>query len=124
MANYKSEIKDVLNIFKALSDLGRIRILMSLRDGPLCVCQIITLLGLAPSTVSKHLYVLHKADLIEVDKKGRWMYYRLSAAVDKRLMKWLEVTLAGDEKICGDAATLKRILKEDPEKLCQKIRKS
>jgi DNA-binding transcriptional ArsR family regulator len=122
MANYKNGIKEVLNIFKALADLSRIRILMSLQDGPLCVCQIITLLGLAPSTVSKHLYILRQADLIEAEKKGRWMYYCLSPAVDKRFMKWLENTLADDEKIHADAATLERILKDDPEQLCQKIK--
>ena len=124
MANYKNEIKGVLNIFKSLADLNRIRILMSLRGGPLCVCQIIALIGLAPSTVSKHLYVLHQADLVEVDKKGRWIYYRLSPAIDKRLMKWLDTSLADDEKIETDVQRLKQILKEDPEKLCQKIRKN
>ena len=124
MANYKNEIKGVLTIFKALADLNRLRIVMSLRGGQLCVCQIIALIGLAPSTVSKHLYILHKADLVEVDKKGRWMYYRLSPAIDRRLMNWLEAALADDEKIQADNAVLKRIIAEDPEKLCQKIRKN
>lgn len=123
MANYKNEIKNVLNVFKALSDLNRLRILMSLRSGQLCVCQIIALVGLAPSTVSKHLSILHQADLVETEKQGKWIHYRLSTAVDKRLMKWLEAALANDEKILSDAKLLKRILKEDPEQLCQKIRK-
>jgi len=122
MANYKNEIKGVLTTFKALGDLNRLRILMSLRGGQLCVCQIIALIGLAPSTVSKHLSILRQADLVEVDKKGRWIYYRLSPAVDKRLMKWLETALENDETIGGDTTTLKRILREDTEKLCQKIR--
>jgi DNA-binding transcriptional ArsR family regulator len=95
---------------------------MSLRGGQLCVCQIIALIGLAPSTVSKHLSILRQADLVEADKKGKWIHYRLSPAVDKRLMKWLAAALADDEKIAADTATLKRILKEDTEKLCQKIR--
>lgn len=124
MANYKNEIKGVLTTFKALGDLNRLRIVLSLRGGQLCVCQIITLIGLAPSTVSKHLSILHQADLIEVEKQGRWMYYRLSPAVDKRLMKWLEASLADDQRIDADAATLKRILAEDPEKLCQMMRKN
>jgi DNA-binding transcriptional ArsR family regulator len=122
MANYKNEIKGVLTTFKALGDLNRLRILMSLRGGQLCVCQIIALIGLAPSTVSKHLSILRQADLVEADKKGKWIHYRLSPAVDKRLMKWLAAALADDEKIAADTATLKRILKEDTEKLCQKIR--
>jgi ArsR family transcriptional regulator, arsenate/arsenite/antimonite-responsive transcriptional repressor len=124
MANYKNEIKSVLTVSKALGDLTRLRILMSLRGGKLCVCQIIAMIGLAPSTVSKHLSILHQANLVEVDKKGRWIYYRLSPAVDKRLMKWLEAALASDEEILADVKTLKHILKEDPEELCQKIRKN
>lgn len=124
MANYKNEIKGVLAAFKAIGDLTRLRILMSLRGEKLCVCQIIALIGLAPSTVSKHLSILHQADLIEADKKGKWIHYRLSPAVDKRLMKWLEAALSNDQQICADAAALKRILKENPEKLCQKTRKN
>ncbi|MDO8303871.1 MAG: metalloregulator ArsR/SmtB family transcription factor [Sedimentisphaerales bacterium] len=123
MANYKNETKSVLNTFKALADLNRLRIVLSLRGGQLCVCQIIALIGLAPSTVSKHLSILHQADLVEAEKKGKWIHYRLSPVVDKRLMKWLEAALSDDQKIAADAATLKRILKEDPEKLCQRIRK-
>ena len=122
MANYKNEIRGVLTTFKALADLNRLRIVLSLRGGQLCVCQIIALIGLAPSTISKHLSILHQADLVEVEKQGRWIYYRLSPAVDKRLMKWLETALENDETIGTDTTTLKRILKEDPEKLCQKIR--
>ena len=44
----------------------------------LCVCQVIELLGLAPSTVSKHLSILKHARLIDGRKHGRWMYYRLA----------------------------------------------
>jgi DNA-binding transcriptional ArsR family regulator len=122
MANYKNEVKGVLTVFKALADLNRLRIVLAFGGGQLCVCQIIALIGLAPSTISKHLSILHQADLVEVEKQGRWIYYRLSPAVDKRLMKWLETALKNDETIGTDTTTLKRILKEDPEKLCQKIR--
>ena len=122
MANYKNEIKSVLATFKALGDLNRLRILMSLRGGHLCVCQIVALIGFAPSTVSKHLSILHQADLVEAEKQGKWIHYRLSAAVDKQFITWLIAALAQDEKIRTDTITLKRILKEDPEKLCQKIK--
>jgi DNA-binding transcriptional ArsR family regulator len=45
--------------------------------GELCVCQIIELLGLVPSTVSKHMSILKQAGLVENRKEARWMYYRL-----------------------------------------------
>jgi ArsR family transcriptional regulator, arsenate/arsenite/antimonite-responsive transcriptional repressor len=44
----------------------------------LCLSQIIELLGLAPSTVSKHMAILHQAGLAETRKDGRWIYYRLA----------------------------------------------
>ena len=44
----------------------------------LCVCQIVELLGLAPSTVSKHLAILKQARLVDSRKEGRWMFYRLA----------------------------------------------
>ena len=54
-------MRDFMAITKALSDPNRVRILLALRDGELCVCQITELFGFAPSTVSKHLSILHGA---------------------------------------------------------------
>jgi ArsR family transcriptional regulator, arsenate/arsenite/antimonite-responsive transcriptional repressor len=122
MANYKNEIKGVLNTFKALADLNRLRIVLSLRGGQLCVCQIVALIGLAPSTVSKHLSILRQADLIESEKQGKWIHYRLSPTMDKRLMKWLDAALINDKKIKADTILLTRILKEDVEKLCMGLK--
>ncbi|MBW2408107.1 MAG: winged helix-turn-helix transcriptional regulator, partial [Deltaproteobacteria bacterium] len=48
-------------ITRALSDQNRVRALMALKDRELCVCQIIELLDLAPSTVSKHMSILANA---------------------------------------------------------------
>ena len=70
-------MRSTLRITKALSDIQRLRILMILRAGELCVCQIIAVVGLAPSTVSKHLSILSAADLVDSRKDGRWAYYRL-----------------------------------------------
>ena len=97
---------------------------MSLRGETLCVCRIIKLLGLAPSTVSKHLLILRQADLIAAEKKGRWMYYRLSSDIDRQFFKWLQSSLAEDEKICADTKSIKSIMKEDPESLCRQLKKN
>jgi ArsR family transcriptional regulator len=61
-----------IDIAKALSDASRVRTLMFLRGGELCVCQIIEMLGLAPSTVSRHMNVLQRAGLVRARKQGRW----------------------------------------------------
>ena len=67
-----------MTITKALSDENRVRMLLALDGRELCVCQIIELLGLAPSTVSKHMSILANARLVEGRQEGRWRFYRLA----------------------------------------------
>jgi DNA-binding transcriptional ArsR family regulator len=70
---------EFINITKALADENRVRILLALngRD-ELCVCQLFDMLQLAPSTVSKHLFILSNARLIYSRKEARWIYYGLN----------------------------------------------
>jgi len=79
---------EFMNITKALADVNRVRILTAL-DGrdELCVCQLIDMLQLAPSTVSKHLFILRNARLIMGRKEGRWMYYRLNTEDGPQVVK-------------------------------------
>jgi len=63
-----------MNLTKALADESRVRAVLALRQGELCVCQITELFGFAPSTVSKHLSILFQANLVESRKDGRWIY--------------------------------------------------
>jgi len=128
MAKYRNnEIRDVTDILRALGDANRLRIVMSLFGGELCVCRIIGLLGLAPSTVSKHLYILKQANLIESSKKGRWVYYRLAQEgqnkAAQKMLRWLKESLAKDATIIKDKRLLGKILKEEPEELCLRIKK-
>jgi len=119
---------DVLDITKALGDGSRLRALMALANGELCVCQIIELLGLAPSTVSKHMSILRQARLVEARKEGRWMHYRLAKRSRSRAVKgalaWVGRNLAETDQIQKDARKLKRILKTDREELCRKQARS
>ena len=71
-------MRDLMAVIKALADENRVQILMALRPKELCVCQIVELLGLAPSTVSKHIAILKQARLVCSRKEGRWMFYRLA----------------------------------------------
>jgi len=116
-------MKEVLAIAKALADENRTRVLMFLRAGELCVCQIMEMLGLAPSTVSKHLNVLHRAGLLESRKEGRWIYYRLpgkgAPACSREAIRWLQANLADDPRIVQDAKKLKCVLKMTRQELCR-----
>jgi len=116
-------MREFLAIAKALSDENRVRALMALAGGELCVCQIIKLLGLAPSTVSKHMAVLHQAGLVQTRKDGRWVYYRLAEepalpCVRHALAMALEC-LGKDGRIREDARTLKGVRKMTREELCR-----
>ena len=70
-------MREFMRITKALADENRVRMLLMLKGGELCVCQITELFGLAPSTISKHLSILYQAGLAESRKDGRWIYFRL-----------------------------------------------
>lgn len=97
----------VAAIAQALSDPGRIRLLAGLRDGERCVCQLIDVIGLAPSTVSKHLSILHDVGLVLRRKKGRWAYYRLAGRdappAVRRAIRWVCDSVADDPAIADDA---------------------
>lgn len=70
-------IDDLLNIFKALSDETRIRILKLLENGELCVCDVVAALDMVQPKVSFHLSVLKEAGLIKDRKQGKWIHYSL-----------------------------------------------
>lgn len=123
MAKYKNEnFLELKNIFKALGEDNRLRTFMVLRKRELCVCQIVELLKLAPSTVSKHLSILNDAGIIDSNKNGRWVYYSISENIDdeyKNIIDSITDSLKNDEKIKQDAIKMMEILKIDPEKLCR-----
>ena len=114
-------MKQFLSITKALSDGTRVRALLSLREGELCLCQIIDLLGMAPSTVSKHMDLLYQAGLVEREKKGRWHYFRLSgrdaSPVVRKALRWVLDTLADEPVVKADAKQLCCVLKKDLEEV-------
>ncbi len=70
-------MKDLLNIFKALSEETRLRILKLLEPGELCVCYIVAALDMVQPKVSFHLNVLKEAGFLKDRKQGRWSYYSL-----------------------------------------------
>ena len=74
----EKEIVEEAEIFQAMADPCRIKILMLLREGELCVCEIMIGLDRPQSTTSHHLSILRDAGLIKERKDGRWSRYRLS----------------------------------------------
>jgi ArsR family transcriptional regulator len=116
-------MRAILDVTKALAEGSRLRILMALTGGELCVCQIVELLQLAPSTTSKHMSILRQARLVESRKEGRWMYYRLpdrdAPKAVKDAVAWVRRYLAEAPQIVRDKKELQRILRMDPEEICK-----
>ncbi len=114
---------DFMSITKALADENRVRMLLALRGQELCLCQIVELVVLAPSTASKHMSILRQARLVEGRKSGRWMYYRLAGEdapeAVKQALAWAVESLATDPRVVRDAERLQEILQLDAQSLCE-----
>ena len=115
-------MREFIQVTQALADPARVRALLALRDGELCLCQIIELLGLAPSTVSRHLNLLYQAQLVQRRKQGRWMYFTLAGKTAtppvQQAIAWAAAALAADPLIKQDARRIKTLCRQDLVELC------
>jgi len=117
-------MREFMKVTKAPADESRIRLLFALRGGELCACQLVEFLGLAGSTVSKHLSVLYHAGLVDLRKDGRWVYYSLPGAgatpAVLSALKWVFDSASGQPRLGEDQRRLKQILRLDPVELCKR----
>lgn len=101
---------------KALSDPNRVGMIKLLQRRVMCVCEMQAALGLAQSTVSKHLRILEEAGLVTYFKEGSWVNYRLAdgkrnpytAGLLGNLRHWLE----DDPQVAALVAGLPEIKRE------------
>jgi ArsR family transcriptional regulator len=68
----------LINLFKALADENRLKILHLIARHELCACDLNENLPLTQPTISHHLKVLADAKLINVEKRGKWCFYTLN----------------------------------------------
>jgi DNA-binding transcriptional ArsR family regulator len=116
-------MREFLAIVNALADANRLRLVMSLSDRELCVCQLVDFIGLADSTVSKHMSVLRDAGLVESRKSGRWVYYRLAgddaSPLNKKALQLTLEQLTNDTVVAADRIRLEDLLSRDDGSQCQ-----
>jgi len=116
-------MRQFVDLSKALSDPNRVRVLLALKGRELCVSQIVELLDLATSTVSKHMSILRQAYLVDKRKDGRWAFYkrtgRDASPAARMALRWLDTTVSNDKELTRDKKRLTKILKTPLEKLCQ-----
>ena len=104
-------MQDVLNVFKALSEETRLRIIKLLEHGELCVCDIVAALDMIQPKVSFHLAVLKEAGLIKDRKQGKWTHYRIDDAdIFKRFLLLSTLERISTETVSEDIRRLKAFL--------------
>lgn len=109
-------MKHQARIFKALSDPIRLRIILLLQsEGELCVCDLMAVLRLPQSTVSRHLAYLRRSCWVNTRRQGVWMYYKLSKEscdLCRELLGSLQRHAADLPEAAADRKTLAAFLKD------------
>ena len=116
-------MEDIIQIYRALSEQMRLRILLLLTQGELCVCDIMAVLEEPQSKVSRHIAYLKNSGLIQGKRVGTWMHYNIKDNLDilsaahveflKRQLSDLDWARADlkkmkeirEAKLCDEAAT-------------------
>ena len=105
---------ELISIYECLCDPTRLRLLNLLNVRPLCVCHFQELLGEPQVKISKHLAYLRKRGLVEAEREGNWMIYRLPDKRSRELDKNL--------RCLQDCVQDNRIFKQDLTKLKRRSR--
>lgn len=116
-------MKHLAQTLKALSDPIRLRIVLLLQaEGELCVCDLIAVLKLPQSTVSRHLAYLKRSCWVDIRREGVWMYYSLSqksCAICKSLLQTLDNHARNLPEASSDRDTLVAFQQTKDNKICQ-----
>jgi ArsR family transcriptional regulator, arsenate/arsenite/antimonite-responsive transcriptional repressor len=101
-------IDELENLFKALADRTRLRILALLGNNEVCVCHIHDSLGLPQPTVSRHLAYLRKSGLVAARRDGVWMHYQLSRSLSPAVQGVVAATVNALQQMPGMAQDRKQ----------------
>ena len=111
-------MKDLLQVYKALSDETRLRIIKLLEDGELCVCDIVAALDIIQPKISFHLGVLKEAGLVKDRRVGKWIHYRLDdSEIFRRFLLLSTIEKAEGDIMRSDRVRLEEFLKSKAEKI-------
>jgi ArsR family transcriptional regulator len=106
------DVAPVTQLFKALGDDSRLRVVALLTHGELCVCHIQEALELSQPNVSRQLGLLRAAGVVDHRRDGNWVYYRLADqenADRKRLLKAVVAGFAGQDVLRRDVEKLLKV---------------
>jgi ArsR family transcriptional regulator, arsenate/arsenite/antimonite-responsive transcriptional repressor len=104
---------ELVSMARALADPTRVRIVAALRNGELCVCELVDALGISQSSLSSHLQICRQSGVVTTRKESRWIYYSLSTrygSLIERIFSELQ-TVGQDEQLRSDTMRLKKRLR-------------
>jgi ArsR family transcriptional regulator len=105
-------VVELVAIARTLADPTRVRIVAALRNGELCVCELVDALSISQSSLSSHLQICRQTGVVTTRKESRWIYYSLSpryVQLIERIFSELQ-TVRRDEQLLRDARRLKKRL--------------
>ena len=114
-------VTDLDELFKGFADPTRLRILSALAAGELCVCDLVDLLALPQSLVSRHLAYLRRAGLAEVTREAKYAHYRLAEpanAVHRNLINCVRSCFIGIESLDSERRRAEARVREREENPC------
>jgi ArsR family transcriptional regulator, arsenate/arsenite/antimonite-responsive transcriptional repressor len=115
---------DLVSFSRALADPTRWRIIRLLAERPLCVCELADILAMPQSSVSSQVQIIRKPGLLEEEKRGKWIYYRILPKF-RRLLRDLEAAFppADPQVFLDDAARCEARLEKRESSCCPRPEK-
>lgn len=107
--NDSLSLEPEVDFFKALGDETRLRIVALLCHGELCVCHLVSALGLPQSTVSRQLTVLRRSAVVRSRREGLWVHYSLAPQkyeLIREQLRLLEATFKKNARLREDVEQL------------------
>lgn len=114
-------MNDFIAFNQALSDATRWRIVQLLFNEPLCVCELADILEMPQSSVSSHIQVIKKGGLLDSERCGKWLYYRVKEnfrGLLATMSGFFETTPAADSLLKADSKRAAKRLAERNASCC------
>ena len=100
------------NLFKALADRTRLRLISLLGDSEVCVCFLVEILKTSQPKISRHLAYLRRAQIVAARREGKWMHYRLTDPPDEhaaRILREVRASLGEHPEFQRDREKLEKV---------------
>src|SRR2546423_7242059 len=110
--NMAKKTYDIENLFKALADRTRLRLVSLIGDSEVCVCFLVEILKTSQPKISRHLAYMRRAQIVAARREGKWMHYRLTDPPDEHaahIFREVRASLSEHPELQRDRENLEKI---------------